>query len=119
MTEQTIIPRDRTLDTIGIIPKIIYILYIVSPVLGGSSYFIAFLINIFCRGSCNQSERTHFENQISIFMWTVIWMIVGIITLPILVGFAIIALAYIYSLIKSISGLNSALKNDPIIIEKI
>lgn len=98
----------------GVIIKSVYICYIISIFLGGLPLFIGLFINLFMRDGANQIEISHFRYQISIFIKGLIWTVIGFITLPILVGAAILFILFIWFVVKCIRGLDLAARGLPI-----
>jgi uncharacterized membrane protein len=98
----------------GVVIKSVYICYLISLFLGGIPLFVGFFINLFMRDGANQIELSHFRSQLAIMIRVLIWTVIGILTTPILIGFAILFIVFIWFIVKCIRGLDLASRGLPI-----
>lgn len=59
---------------------------------------------------------SHFENIISAFWVWVMIMAAGIVLAPVLIGFAVMAVAFVYFLYRTIKGLIAAIESRPYVV---
>ncbi len=85
---------------------IIYILYALCWVLGGVPAIVAIVINYIKReDAAGTLYESHFSWQIRTFWWMLGWVVLGVITLPVLVGFVILPVAGIWVIYRMVKGL--------------
>lgn len=93
---------------------LVYILYALGFLVGGITAVIGFIIALVNKDSSSALERSHFKYQINLFMWGLLWFIVGTITTYILIGFAILLVWVIWTIYKLIVGWQ-ALSNNQLV----
>lgn len=98
----------------GTIVKIVYCLYIISLIFGGSTLFVALIVNLFMRDGANEIELSHFKFQMSLFLKALVLCVIGVLTIPIFIGVFILLGTYFWLLFKSIKGLDTINKSLPI-----
>ena len=82
----------------------VWVLYLVALFTGLTLIVGAVLAYVF-RGSASPWLRTHYDRQIKLFWWGVFWVVIGVLTIPILIGFAILGLSWLWVLVRSVQGL--------------
>ena len=92
--------------------SLVYILYLVAA-FTGLPYLIGVIIAYVKRGEAAPWTRTHLSRQIRLFWWLVLWGIVGWLLSPILIGFLILGLAWLWNVIASIQGLRQIGRGEP------
>lgn len=95
--------------------KIIYLLYMISIVLGGIPLIIGFIMAIFSKEGADSIENSHFKNQMSLFLKIAIVGIIGVFTTPIFIGFVILFVLCIWTIYKSFKGISLLDQNQPIV----
>ena len=55
--------------------------------------------------------ESHYKNMISVFIWSMVWSLVGLLTAFLLVGFVILFVATIWVLIRMVKGFSLANTN--------
>lgn len=98
----------------GVVIKSVYICYLTSLFLGGIPLFIGLFVNIFMREGANQIELSHFRSQLAILIRVLIWSVVGVLTIPIFIGIAILCVLFIWLIVKCIRGLDLASRGLPV-----
>lgn len=56
--------------------------------------------------------HSHLVNVTRVFWWSLLWTIVGVILLPVLIGFAIWLAAWVWALYRSVDGLAKILADE-------
>lgn len=83
---------------------IIYALQAASLIFG-ITFLVAVIINYIKRGDVRNSWLdSHFSWQIKTFWYSLLWTIVGVVLTYVLVGFAILVLAYIWVIYRIVKG---------------
>ena len=90
----------------------IWVLYLVALFTGLTLIVGAVLAYVF-RGGAPDWLRSHYDAQVRVFWWGVLWVIVGTITIPVLIGFVILGLSWVYVLVRSVQGLARANEGRP------
>jgi uncharacterized membrane protein len=92
---------------------IVYILYFVAYFVGLTAV-VGVIIAHVQKGSGDPLLDSHYEFQIRTFWITVLYLIVGTVLTIVLVGFLILAWAFIWSLIRNIKGILALNEHRPI-----
>ena len=82
----------------------IWVLYLVA-LFTGLTMIVGVVLAYVFRGSAPAWLRSHYDAQIRVFWWGVFWVVIGTLTIPILIGFLILGLSWLYVLIRSVQGL--------------
>ncbi|WP_036766780.1 DUF4870 family protein [Parvularcula oceani] len=91
----------------------IWVLYLVA-LFTGLTLIIGVILAYIFRGDAPGWLRSHYDKQIGIFWWGVVWVVIGTVTIPLLgIGFVILGLSWLWVLIRSIQGLARANRGDP------
>lgn len=98
----------------GTIVKLVYFLFIMSFFFGGSTLLVALIINIFMEKNASKIELSHFKNQRSLLIKSLVFAVIGILTIPLFIGIFILIGTYIWLLIKSVKGLDIIARDLPI-----
>ena len=57
--------------------------------------------------------HSHYTNAIRTFWWTLAWTIVGIISIFILVGYAVLCITWLWALYRLVMGFSKILADEP------
>ena len=82
----------------------IYVLYLVA-LFTGLTMIVGVVLAYVFRGGAPDWLRSHYDAQVRVFWWGVLWVVVGTLTIPILIGFLILGLSWLYVLVRSVQGL--------------
>jgi uncharacterized membrane protein len=82
----------------------VYILYLVGYFVG-ITWLIGVIIAYTQRGNSDPVVSSHCQNQITIFWASLVYVIIGSLLALILIGWLILALWFIWSLVRIIKGL--------------
>ncbi len=104
----------RTLDVVAKTPEqlaslrqitlVIYILYALSWLIGISAS-VAIVINYGMReDAAGTLYESHFTWQIRTFWWALLWCVIGVLSMVILIGFAILFAAAVWSIYRIVKG---------------
>src|SRR5262245_18822908 len=91
----------------------VYILYLVGYLVG-ITWLIGVIIAYTQRSNPDVLVRSHSQNQITIFWATLVYVIVGSLLALVLIGWLVLALWFVWSLIRIIKGLMALNNNLPI-----
>lgn len=93
------------LDSLRLLTLVIYILYAVSWFTGFSA-LVAIIINYVKRDDAvGTIYESHFRWQMSTFWWSLLWAVVGFVTVYFLVGFLILAGLLVWLIYRLVKGL--------------
>lgn len=94
----------------------IYILYAITPFVGGVTGLIAIIINYVKRDDVKGTWlESHFNWQIKTFWWTLIGSVIGFLTIPIVIGVPILVATFIWWLYRLVKGCLYWNDNKPLI----
>ena len=82
----------------------VYILYLVGYFVG-ITWLIGVIIAYTQRGSLDPVVASHSQNQITIFWASLVYVVVGSLLALVLIGWLVLALWFVWSLIRIIKGL--------------
>jgi uncharacterized membrane protein len=102
-------PFDRNATNVNII----YYLYLAS-IFVGITAIVAVIMAYINRGSGSDWLDTHYTYQIRTFWIGVLYIIIGGILSLVLIGFLILALVYVWVVVRSIKGLKFAGRSEPV-----
>jgi uncharacterized membrane protein len=91
----------------------VYILYLVGYFLG-ITWLIGVIIAYTQRANADPVVSSHSQNQITIFWASLVYVIIGSLLALILIGWLVLALWFIWSLIRIIKGLVALNNGQPI-----
>lgn len=94
------------------IALVAYILHLVGAITGLTS-IIGLVINYVRRGDDGAMIDTHHTWMIRSFWWALLWVVIGIATYVIIVGWFILALTWIWYVYRHVRGLIVLLDNRP------
>ena len=92
---------------------IVYVLYLVAYVVGVTG-LIGVIIAHVKIGSADPLLRTHYQFQIRTFWIGILYLVVGIVLLLVIIGFAILLWWFIWSLVRNVKGVLALNENKPI-----
>lgn len=96
----------------SMMPLIVYILYLVGFALPLAAIAGVILAHVSKKDS-SPMERSHFENQVSIFVWGLVALGVGVVLSAVFIGYLVIIGWFVWTLYKVISGLVALNKGQP------
>jgi len=105
-TVSTSVEGDRTLVLVS------YVLHLVGAVAGITS-IIGLILNYLKRGSCGEVLDSHHSWMIRSFWWAILWCVIGLITIFIFIGWAILFVAWIWYIYRHVRGLIALINGDP------
>jgi uncharacterized membrane protein len=107
-------PRDLSGETK--ITHIIYALNALGFLTGGLTSIAAIIMNYVKRDDVKGTFlESHFNWQIRTFWWSLLWAVIGFVTMVILVGFVILAADCIWVIYRIIKGWLALNENKPIV----
>ena len=92
---------------------IVYVLYLVAYVVGVTG-LIGVIIAHVKISSADPLLRTHYQFQIRTFWIGILYLVVGIVLLLVIIGFAILLWWFIWSLVRNVKGVLALNENKPI-----
>lgn len=100
----TIPDRDPRIDSLKTLSTVIYALYALS-LFAGVTAIVAIVLNYLkldeVRGSWLES---HFRWQIRTFWWSLLWLMLGTLTVVILVGWIVLGVAFVWFVYRIAHG---------------
>ncbi len=90
--------QDRTLVLVA------YVLHLVGAIAGLPS-LIGLLLNYLQRSDCGATLASHHRWMIRSFWWALLWLVLGALLTLLVIGWAIIGLAWLWYLYRHIRGL--------------
>lgn len=93
--------------------QIVYILYFVGFITGITA-IIGLVIAYVSKDAAPDWLKTHYNNQINLFWKGLIFVIVGSLLSFILIGFVVILWWLIWTVVRSVKGLQALGRNEPI-----
>jgi uncharacterized membrane protein len=97
-TAGTSVEADRTLVFVA------YVLHLIGAIAGVTS-IIGLVLNYVKRGHGDDLFDSHHAWMISSFWWGLLWVVVGLITIVIVVGWVILFLAWLWYIYRHVRGL--------------
>lgn len=104
----------KSADESILIAKIVYGLYIASVIIPGLTGLIGVIMAYIYYGDGPEWLDTHFKYQIRSFWIYCCYFSVSLILTMFLIGFPLLLLTSVWSVIRAAKGLKSALKSEPI-----
>lgn len=96
--------RDPRIDSLKTLSTVIYALYALS-LFSGVTAIVAIVLNYIKRDEVRGSWlESHFRWQIRTFWWSVLWLIVGTLTVVILVGWIVLGVAFVWFVYRIAHG---------------
>jgi uncharacterized membrane protein len=97
-TAGTSVEANRTLVFVA------YVLHLVGAIAGVTS-IVGLIINYVKRGQGDELFDSHHSWMIASFWWGLLWIVIGLITTLILIGWAILFLAWLWYIYRHVRGL--------------
>lgn len=104
--EHTSVEGDRTLVVVS------YVLHLVGAVAGITS-IVGLVINYLKRDRYDELFDSHHAWMIRSFWWALLWGVIGVITIVILIGWAILFLVWVWYIYRHVRGLINLLNGEP------
>jgi uncharacterized membrane protein len=105
-TVATSVEADRTLTLAS------YVLHLIGAVAGITS-IIGLILNYVKRGTSGEMLDSHHTWMIRSFWWAILWAVIGLITLPIVIGIPILFIAWIWYIYRHVRGLIALANGEP------
>ena len=93
--------------------KVIYILLIVGTIVGLTG-IIGLIMAYVMRGDAPPWLQTHYRFQIRTYWISVLYIFIGILTLPITLGYLILFFTFIWLIVRCTKGLKQLEENQPV-----
>ena len=98
------------------ITQVIYGLYAASIIVG-VTYFVAIVLNYIKKDDVVGTWlESHFTWQIRTFWWGLLWTVIGVITMFVVVGFAVLAATFIWFVYRIVKGWLRLSENKPMYV---
>ena len=104
--ERTTVESDRTAALIA------YVLHLVGAVAGVTS-IIGLIVNYVKRDGYDEFFDSHHTWMIRSFWWAILWCVVGIVTIIIVIGWAILFVVWVWYIYRHVRGLIALLDGRP------
>jgi len=104
--ERSSVENDRTLAVVS------YVLHLVGAVAGITS-IVGLVLNYIKRDRYDELFDSHHAWMIRSFWWAVLWGVIGVITIVILVGWAILFVVWAWYIYRHVRGLIALLNGEP------
>ena len=101
--------KNNTLPT----AKVIYILLIVGTIIGITG-IIGLIMAYVMKGDADAWLQTHYRFQIRTYWISVLYVFIGIITLPITLGYFILLFTFVWLIVRCTKGLKQLEENLPV-----
>ncbi len=97
---------DRTLTVVA------YVLHLVGAVAGITS-LAGLIINYVKRDGYDELFDSHHSWMIRSFWWAILWCVIGVVTIVILIGWAILFVVWLWYIYRHVRGLIALLNGEP------
>jgi len=104
--ERTSAEGDRTLALVA------YVLHLVGAIAGITS-IIGLIVNYVKRSPNDDVFDSHHRWMIRSFWWALLWIVIGVVTVFILIGWVILFLAWVWYIYRHVRGLIALINGDP------
>jgi uncharacterized membrane protein len=104
--ERTSVEGERTLVLVS------YVLHLIGAVAGLTS-IVGLVINYVKRDRYDDLFDSHHAWMIRSFWWAILWVVIGLITIFILLGWAILFLVWVWYIYRHVRGLINFLNGEP------
>lgn len=91
---------------------IIYVLYFVGFFIGLTA-LVGVIMAHMKRGEADAAAKSHYQYQIRTFWFGLIYMIVGVLTAMLIIGYLILLWWFVWTLVRCVKGVLRALDNKP------
>lgn len=80
----------------------------------GIFWLVGFIWALATRSDAKESLFfDHYRNVITLFLWTVLWTVIGILTTPFIIGWVILFVLFVWTLYRLIKGISRLVNNRP------
>ena len=98
------------------ITQVIYGLYAASIIVG-VTYFVAIVLNYIKKDDVAGTWlESHFTWQIRTFWWGLLWTVIGLITMFVLVGIAVLCVTFLWFVYRIVKGWLRLSENKPMYV---
>ena len=98
-TEVSSVQGDRTLAVVA------YVLHLVGAVAGITS-IVGLIVNYVKRDRYDELFDSHHAWMIRSFWWAILWCVLGVVTIVILIGWAILFVVWLWYIYRHVRGLD-------------
>jgi uncharacterized membrane protein len=93
--------------------NLIYVLYLVG-IAAGITAIVGVVMAYLAQDSAPDWLKTHYRNQINIFWKALLYSVVGGVLCVVLIGFAILAVAFVWYIVRVVRGVQTLAKGEPV-----
>jgi uncharacterized membrane protein len=106
-TTETGLQADRTLVFVA------YVLHLVGAIAGVTS-IAGLIVNYVQRGHTDEVIDSHHRWMIASFWWGLLWIVIGLLTIVLVVGWVILFLAWLWYIYRHVRGLIALVNGEPL-----
>ncbi len=106
-TAETSAQADRTLVFLA------YVLHLVGAIAGVTS-IVGLILNYAQRGHTDDIIDSHHRWMIASFWWGLLWIVIGLITIVLVIGWVILFLAWLWYIYRHVRGLIALVNGEPL-----
>lgn len=106
-TAETSAQADRTLVFVA------YVLHLVGAIAGVTS-IVGLILNYAQRGHADDIIDSHHRWMIASFWWGLLWIVIGLITIVLVIGWVILFLAWLWYIYRHVRGLIALVNGEPL-----
>jgi uncharacterized membrane protein len=106
-TAETGLQADRTLVFVA------YVLHLVGAIAGVTS-IVGLIVNYLQRGHADDVIDSHHRWMITSFWWGLLWIVIGLLTLVLVVGWVILFFAWLWYIYRHVRGLIALVNGEPL-----
>ena len=104
--EGSSVEGDRTLTVVA------YVLHLVGAVAGLTS-LAGLIVNYVKRDRYDELFDSHHAWMIRSFWWAILWCVIGVVTIVVLIGWAILFVVWVWYIYRHVRGLIALLNGEP------
>lgn len=93
--------------------NLVYILYLVAIVIGVTS-IVGVIMAYVAKDQADPLLKSHYDNQINIFWKGLLYMLIGVVTSVILIGFLVLLAALVWYIVRCVKGMQALSAGQPI-----
>ena len=91
--------------------NLIYVLFLAGLVTSGVTALVGVVMAYIAREDGDETVRSHYANQISIFWKTLVFVAAGFILMIVAIGFLILLAAAVWYIVRIVKGMTALSKN--------
>jgi uncharacterized membrane protein len=93
--------------------NLVYILYLVAIVIGVTS-IVGVIMAYVAKDQADPLLKSHYDNQINIFWKGLLYMLIGVVTSIIVIGFLVLLAALVWYIVRCVKGMQALSAGQPI-----